>query len=415
MIMSGSENVQGKKGILSGIRIVDMGSIVMGPYATQILADMGADVIKIENAGGDLMRYAGKSPTPLMGGVYMQCNRNKKSVELNLADELSREAVNKLIATADVFFTNVRLGGLKRLGYDYEGVKSIKSDIIYVHGVGYGQDGAYGGRPAYDDLVQAASGVSSLLQESGTCKEPRYFPSIVADKTTALHAAYAMLAALFHRERTGEGQFVEVGMLESFVSFMMVETLYGHSYDPPQGPMAYSRCVNPNRKPFPTKDGFIGMVPYKDEQWVGLFDMAERPDLKADPRFATFQSRTEHITELYGAVAEATKSKTTAEWVKLLHEAQIPYMPVQSMYDVLEDEHLKSINFFEKREHPTEGTWINVKHPVTFEKTPATDVYIDPPKIGQHNEEVLSELGFSEEQIKAIADKAAPQEITMYG
>ena len=410
-----SSKVETRSGILSGIRIVDMGSIVMGPYATQILADLGADVIKIENTGGDLMRYAGKSPTPLMGGVYMQCNRNKKSVELNLADELSREAVNKLIATADVFFTNIRLGGLERLGFDYESVKTIKSDIIYVHGVGYGSDGAYAGRPAYDDLVQAASGVGSLLQESGTCEEPRYLPSIIADKTTALHAAYAMLAALYHREKTGEGQFVEVAMLESFVSFMMVETLYGHSFVPPQGPMAYSRCVNPNRKPFQTKDGYLGIVPYKDEQWVGMFEMAGRPELGDDPRFATFQSRTENITALYGAVAEATKSKTTAEWVELLHEAQIPYMPVQSMYEVLEDEHLKSINFFEKREHPTEGTYINVKHPVTFEKTPATAVYIDPPQIGQHNAEVLAELGYSEEEIKAMADKAVRQQITMYG
>jgi crotonobetainyl-CoA:carnitine CoA-transferase CaiB-like acyl-CoA transferase len=404
-----------KPGALAGIKIIDMGSIVMGPYATQILADLGADVIKIENAGGDLMRYAGKSPTPLMGGVYMQCNRNKKSLELNLGDELSREALNKLIASADVLFTNVRLGGLKRLGYDYEGAKALNPNIIYVHGVGFASDGPYGGRPAYDDLVQAASGVSSLLQESGTCEEPRYLPSIVADKTTALHAAYAMLAALFHRERTGEGQFVEVPMLESFVSFMMVETLYGHSFVPPQGPMGYSRCVNPNRKPFPTKDGFIGMVPYKDEQWVGMFDMAGRPDLKADPRFSTFQNRTENIEALYGAVAEATKSKTTAEWVELLHEAQIPYMPVQSMYELLEDEHLTATGFFEKREHPTEGTYINVKHPVTFEKTPATGVYIDPPQIGQHNTEILTELGYSEGQIKAIADKATPQKITMYG
>lgn len=385
-----------------------MSSVLFGLYATQIFADLGADVIKIENLGGDIMRYAGKSPTPQMGPIYMQSNRNKKSLELNLADPLSKGALDKLISTADVFFSNVRLPGLKRLNCDYEGVKAIKPDILYVHCVGFGSDGPYGGRQAYDDLVQAASGVTQLASMYTGDPEPRYIPNVIADKTGALHAAYATLAGLFHRERTGEGQFIEVPMFEAFVSFNMIENLYGHTFIPAQGPMVYSRSVDPNRKPFPTRDGYVCIMPYKDEQWFKLFEMSGRTDLMDDPRFATFKDRTDNISELYAAVSEARKSKTTEEWLALLEAAQIPYMPLQNMLEVLDDEHLKKVGFFEQREHPTEGTYLSLKHPVRFDKTPAVFRY-DPPKIGQDSVEILAELGYSTDQIKKMTEKAGKE------
>lgn len=407
------ESVNQNNGPLKGIKIVDMSTVVMGPYATQILGDLGADIVKIENIGGDIMRYAGKSPTPLMGPVYMRCNRNKKSLELDLAKPSAKKAVNSLIKKADIFITNIRLSGLERLDYNYEKVKEINPNIIYVHCVGFGSDGPYGGRQAYDDLVQAASGVTELISQATGSPEPRYIPSIIADKTAALHAVYATIAGLFHRERSGEGQFIEVPMFESFVSFNMVENLYGPTFVPSQGPMVYPRSIEPNRKPFPTKDGFIGIVPYNDEHWFKLFELAGSKEVMDDPKFLTFKDRTENISQLYAKVGEVTKKKSTQEWVDLLEKAQIPYMPVQKMSEILKDDHLTKIGFFEQRKHPTEGTYISLKHPVKFSETPAV-VLRDPPKVGQDNFEILSDLGYNEEQINEITEKSSTEVLRNY-
>ena len=387
-----------RTGPLSGVKIVDMSSVVLGPLATLIFGDLGADVIKIEagqkGKAGDMMRYAGKSPTGDLGPIYTNLNRNKKSVQLDAKDPQGKAALLTLLKDADVFFHNVRLGGMARLGLDYESVKAVNPSIIYVHCAGFGQGGPYEKRQAYDDLIQAASGfahLSSLRDGS----EPAYAPSLVADKTVGLFATYATLAALYHKSKTGEGQFVSVPMLECFTFFNMVENLYGETFLPGNGKVAYTRSVNANRKPYKTKDGYIALVPYSDDQWERFFEMGGRFGVFEDPRFSTYSARTENITELYAIIGEVAVTKTTQEWLDLLGEANIPAMKFNEMVDVLDDEHLKAVGFFETREHPDAGPYRSMKHPVAFSETPA-DTAIDPPTLGAHTATALASLGLSE-------------------
>lgn len=387
-----------RTGPLAGVKIVDMSSVVLGPLATLIFGDLGADVIKIEagqkGKAGDMMRYAGKSPTGDLGPIYTNLNRNKKSVQLDAKDPQGKKALLALLKDADVFFHNVRLGGMARLGLDYESVKAVNPSIVYVHCAGFGQGGPYEKRQAYDDLIQAASGfahLSSLRDGS----EPAYAPSLVADKTVGLFATYATLAALYHRSKTGEGQFVSVPMLECFTFFNMVENLYGETFLPGNGKVAYTRSVNANRKPYKTLDGYIALVPYSDDQWEKFFEMGGRDGVFEDPRFSTYAARTENSLALYGIIGEVAATKTTQEWLDLLGEANIPAMKFNQMVDVLDDEHLKAVGFFETREHPDAGPYRSMTHPVAFSETPA-DVAIDPPKLGAHTETVLASLGLSE-------------------
>ncbi|MEQ9519256.1 MAG: CaiB/BaiF CoA-transferase family protein [Parvibaculum sp.] len=416
-----------KKGALDGVRIIDLTSVVLGAYATSILGDMGADVIKVESpspkngAGGDIMRWAGDTPSSIengkktgqkaghktgqksgLGPIYMTINRNKRSVLLNLKQESTREALLKLIATADVFAANVRYEGLKRLGLSYEDVKKVKPDIVYVIGTGYGEEGPYGGRPAYDDLIQAASGIASMASEVDGDPRPRFFPTLVADKTTGLFMANAILAALFHKERTGEGQFVEVPMMESMVSFLLAEHLYGHTYDPPTGPIGYVRVTAPDRKPYRTSDGYIAILPYSDQQWRDFFSLGGKPDLfDTDARFNTYENRTKNIRHLYAMVEDVTTLKSTQDWMNILTEADIPCSRVNRLGDLMQDPHLQAVGLFEKRVHPVEGPYWSLNHPVNYEKTPAR-VRRDPPLLGENTEEIFAELGLSEEEIKAL-------------
>lgn len=384
-------------GPLAGVRIADLSTVVLGPYATQLLGDMGADVVKIESGEGDIMRHAGPSPTVGLGAIYVALNRNKRAVKLDLKSADGAEAMRRLLARSDVFFTNVRMEGLKRLGLGYEAVREIRPDIIYVHCAGYGSGGAHAGKPAYDDLIQAASGIADLarVRDGGP---PSYVPALVADKVSGLHAAYAVLAALYAREKTGQGQFVEAPMLESFTAFNMVENLFGATFVPPLAQMAYTRSSSPNRKPYATKDGYIGVLPYSDAQWATFFQLGGRPELWEDERFQGYKARTANIDALYQLVGEVAATKTTSEWLELLDAADIPAMKCNSLADVLEDPHLKGTGFIHEREHPELGRYVAMRHPVNFTGTPA-DIRIEPPTLGQHNAEVLSELGFSEEEI----------------
>ncbi|MEO0817922.1 MAG: CoA transferase [Pseudomonadota bacterium] len=379
-------------GPLAGIRIIDMSSVVLGPFATLILADLGAEVIKVEPPKrGDIMRYAGKSPTGDLGPIYTALNRNKKAITLDGKTEEGKAQLTALLKTADVFFHNVRMAGMARMGFDYEAVKAIREDIVYVHCAGFGAGGAYAHRQAYDDLIQGASGFAALnAMRSGG--DPEYAPSLVADKTTGLFAVYATLAALFHRQPTGQGQFVQVPMLESFTFFNLVENLYGETFLPGNGKMAYTRSINANRKPYKTADGYIGLVPYSDSQWEQFFDMGGRPGVFDDPRFATYEARTENIGDLYGIIGEVALSKTTEEWLFLLDEANIPAMKYNEMGDVLEDEHLNDVGFFQTATHPEAGDYRTLKHPVHFSATPA-DLRFDPPRHGADTETVLASLG----------------------
>jgi crotonobetainyl-CoA:carnitine CoA-transferase CaiB-like acyl-CoA transferase len=388
-------------GPLDGVTVVDMSSVVFGPFATVMLADLGANVIKIEHpkGGGEIMRHAGRAPADGMGPIFMALNRNKRSVALDAGTGVGREALVRLLRGADVFFHNVRMAGMERLGFGYEAVRALKEDIVYVHCAGFGADGPYAARQAYDDLIQGASGFADLSSKRDGGR-PQYAPSLIADKTSGLYAASATLAALYHRQCTGEGQFVQVPMLEAFTHFHMVENLYGQTWpDAPYG-MGYTRSVNPRRRPYPTKDGWIGIVPYSDAQWARFFELGGRPGVFDDPRFADYRARTEHIGELYALIEEVTATRTTEEWLALLAEEQIPGMRFNTNEEVLADEHLQAVDFFQEREHPDVGRYRTLRPPVAYSATPAS-VRRDPPRFGEHTAEVLAELGFDAAEIRA--------------
>jgi crotonobetainyl-CoA:carnitine CoA-transferase CaiB-like acyl-CoA transferase len=382
-----------RTGPLAGVKILDMSSVVLGPFATMIFGDLGADVTKVENGKGDMMRYAGKSPTGDLGPIYTNLNRNKASVKLDAKTPEGKAAIIAMLKESDVFFHNVRLAGMGRLGLDYDSVKAINPGIVYVHCAGFGADGPYADRQAYDDLIQAASGFAHL----GSMRDgspPAYAPSLVADKTVGLFATYATLAALYHKEKTGQGQFVQVPMLESFTFFNMVENLYGETFLPGNGKVAYTRSINKNRKPYPTKDGYIALVPYSDAQWEKFFELGGRPGVFEDPRFSTYQVRTENIGALYALIEEVSATKTTNEWLELMAAENIPAMRFNEMLDVLTDAHLSAVGFFAERNHPQAGAYRSMKHPVHFSATPASVRY-DPPQLGADTELLLARLGLN--------------------
>jgi len=387
-------------GPLKGVRVLDLTSVVFGAYATQILGDLGADVIKVEfpggrrGAGGDIMRWAGhgqpEGPEDL-GPIYMTINRNKRSLLVDLKEARGQRLIRKLIQTSDVFAASVRYAGLERLGLGYEAVKALRPDIVYVHGCGYGSEGPYAGEPAYDDLIQSASGLADLLPRVDGDPTPRLLPSLVADKVCGLFMAQAVCAALFHRQRTGEGQFVETPMLECVTSFNLAEHFYGHVYDPPTGPWAYTRVANPQRKPFPTKDGYIGLLPYTDEQWDQFFDAAGLGDtFGKDPRFSDYRARGAHIRELYALVDEVTRSKTTHEWLALLKPLSIPVVKMNRLDDLPGDPHLDAVGLFERYAHPEAGGYLAMRPPVKYSATPA-NIRRHPPRLGEHTAEIFAE------------------------
>lgn len=355
------------RGPLDGIRIVDQSGVVFGPYATQILSDLGADVIKIEPKTGDTFRRAGRPPvTPGMGACHMTLNRGKRSVSLDLKVEADRSVLRELVSTADVYLTNVRREAIERLGFGYEEISRLNPKIIYVHCVGFRSGGPYDGLQAYDDVIQAATGTTSLIGMVDGDPTPRYFPSLIADKVAGLHGAYATLAAIIHRLRTGDGQFVEVPMFESFAQFMLVEHLYEATFVPPTGTTGYPRQLDPFRQPFPTSDGHISIVPYTDAITVPLFSLLGRVEILEDPRFTTPQLRMANLSQLHREIGLLTPAKRTDEWLELLREAEIPAMPVRGLQDMLDDPQLMQTGFFKCREHPTEGGYLEIQPPVRF-------------------------------------------------
>ena len=291
-----------------------------------------------------------------------------------------------------MFAVSVRYEGLKRLGLDYGGVKATRPDVIYVHGAGYGADGPYAGEPAYDDLIQSASGLADLLPRVDGDPTPRLLPSLVADKVSGLFMAQAVCAALFHRQRTGEGQFVEVPMLECVTSFNLAEHLYGHVYDPPTGPWGYTRVANPQRKPYPTKDGYIGLLPYTDQQWDQFFEVAGWGEtFGKDPRFSDYRARTAHIRDLYALVEEVTRTRTTAEWLALLKPLSIPVVRTNRLDELADDPHLNAVGLFERYRHPEAGDYLSLRPPVRYSATPA-NTRRHPPRLGEHTAEILAEV-----------------------
>ena len=379
--------------MLKGIKVVDLTTVVFGPYCTQILADLGAEVIKVETPGsGDVLRWAAKSAqTPGMSPAFFGFNHGKRSIALDLKQPDDNAIIQQLLAEADIFVANVRGKPLERLGLDFEAVKAIRPDIVYVHCVGFGQDGPYADLQAYDDVIQAASGVTSLLPEVDGNPAPRFFPSLIADKVSGLHAAYAAIAALFHRERTGEGQRVEVPMYEAFTSFMLSEHLGGLTFDPPVGLPGYRRQLDPDRQPFPTADGHIVMVAYTYDAWDRIFALLDDPDFLKDPRFAGPQARAAAMPDMYRRIAELTRKFTTADLLARCHAAQIPAQPVKDIPGVLADPHLNAVGLFQQREHPSEGHYHEIVQPVRFGAMPAEE-RAPPPLLDQDGPAIRAEL-----------------------
>jgi len=391
-------------GPLAGMRVLDLSSVVLGPLATQIMGDLGADVIKIEAPAGDTTRYTGPSRSDDMAALFIGLNRNKRSIVLDLKQSGARDGLWRLIDGADVFLHSIRPQKLDALGFGHEDVLARNPRIVYAGIHGYGTDGPYAGAPAYDDVIQGQSGSADLMAR--LVGEPRYLPTIMADKTCALVAAYAVIAALLERERSGRGQFVEIPMFETMVAYNMTEHLYGHCFDPPEGPLGYPRVLAAWRRPYATQDGYICMMAYTDIQWRRFWDEVGRPELTKDPRFVTLATRSDNIGELYRIAGECLADRPTADWLVVLNRLEIPAAPISTLEELETDPHLLKVGFFRKIEHPTEGDIVMPASPVRFSRSPAAITRL-PAKFGEHSREILREAGLSDGEIERLIDEGA--------
>jgi len=387
-------------GPLAGIRVLDLTTVQMGPWCTRIVADFGADVIKVEAPEGDSSRYTGVPRHRGMSGSFQHNARGKRSIAIDLKQPAAQQAVLRLVPTVDAFASNIRPAALARLGLDYESVKRVNPSIVYLSMVGYGSAGRYAGRPAYDDLIQAAAAIPMLLQRS--TGQPRFIPMAAIDRIVGSAAANALLAGLLARARTGVGQMIEVPMFETIAHFVLSEHMQGQTFDPPTSPAGYARTLSPHRRPYPTKDGFIAVLPYNDGHWRRFFEAVGKPDvLQSDPRFADIASRTANIDSLYEMIGEELKQRTTDEWLDLLQRHDIPCMRPHTLETLLEDPHLADAGFFRWEEHPSEGRIRTMREPSTWSETlPPTGRFA--PRLGQHTREILSEAGFDPAAIDAL-------------
>ncbi len=382
-------------GPLAGVKVIDLTTVVMGPFATQILAELGAEVIKIEAPDGDNMRDVGPMRSAGMGHIHMHANRGKRDIVLDLKKPAGRDVVTRLLPTADVLIYNVRPQAMARLGLSYEDVREVNPRIVYVGAYGYSQRGVRAGQAAYDDLIQASTGIPWLMARDGA-SEPRYVPINFADRVTGLHAVYAVTAALFHRERTGRGQSVEVPMFEAVSHFVLGDHLAGLSYRPPQGGSGYERLRH--RRPYRTSDGYLCVLVYNGKQWTRFFEAIGRSEMMNDPRFSNHASRASNIEEIYDLLADILKSRTTAEWVQLLENADIPVAPMNRVDDLLADVHLTGSEFFVEETHPTEGDMYAMRTPTGWSDS-VPEAPTPAARLGEHSEQILIELGYSSEEI----------------
>ncbi|WP_160147243.1 CaiB/BaiF CoA transferase family protein [Thermomonospora echinospora] len=355
-------------GPLAGVRVLDFSTTFSGPYCTHQLADLGAEVIKVESPGGDITRGLGTARSPGMASVYVASNRNKASLELDLKRPGSRELVRSLIERADCLVHNMRLGAARRLGLDPETALAVNPRLVHAAITGFGSDGPYAGRPAYDDTVQAASGLAWLQSLGG--RDEAYMATAVADKVAGLAAAQAVIAALFWRERTGRGQAVEVPMYETVVAFTLMEQWGGRAFVPPLGPTGYARMRSAHRRPYRTADGLISVVVYHEGHWRRFLEFTGHADLLDEERFRTVEARNANIDELYALLARLLTRRTTADWLKIFDEIDVPAMPVRTLDEVLDDEHLRAVRFFQEVTHPEEGAFLAARHATRFSASP---------------------------------------------
>lgn len=386
-------------GPLAGVRVLDLTSVVLGPLATQILGDFGADIIKIENPAGDMMRTNGVSLHPGMSSIFLALNRNKRSLCLDLATPDGKDVLRRLIESVDVLVHNMRVEAIERLGLGYGAVADINPKIVYCAATGFDQDGPDRDKPAFDDIIQAASGLATIASIGRD--KPDFVPTLVADKTAGISVVNAVLAALFHRERTGQGQFVEVPMLETMVAFVLTEHLGGLTFEPAPAKAGYARLLAGGRKPAPTKDGFLALLPYTTEQWHSFLKAAGRPDLIATLAIADRTTRNANIQKIYATLHEITLTRTTAEWMGICNQFDIPATPLYSLDELPQHPQLQATGLFQTMAHPSEGTVRYVRPPTKFARTPAS-VRRPAPQVGEHSLEILREAGLRDDAITAL-------------
>ena len=392
-------------GPLDGVRILDLTTVVMGPYATQILADFGADVIKVEPPEGDVMRHNAPMRSKGMGHIFMNANRNKRSVVLDLKREGAREACLAIAKNADVLVYNIRPQAMTRLKLGYDELRAVNPRILYVGAFGYSQRGPYAAKAAYDDLIQGAAGLPWLLKEAGA-ETPRYVPATLADRSVGLHIVNAVCAALYRREKSGTGQRIDVPMFESLLQTVMGEHMGGYTYLPQMGAPGYARMLAKERRPYETKDGHVCVLVYNDKQWRAFFELIGRPELFADPRYATPEARSRDFEGANALVAGEMKKRSTAQWIEALERADIPVQRMNSLSDVVEDPHLAAIEYFREVEHPSEGRIRSMAVPSEWSES-APGYRRHAPRLGEHTREILREAGLQDGAIEQLIANGA--------
>jgi crotonobetainyl-CoA:carnitine CoA-transferase CaiB-like acyl-CoA transferase len=395
--MNGSQS-RGTTGPMSGIRVIDLTTTFMGPYATALMARMGADVVKVEAPGGDIVRGLGGGKHPGMGPIFLNANHGKRSIALNLKHPEGMAILHRLLADADVFVTNMRPEAFNRLGLSHTDLREKYPRLVHAVLPGFGSGGPYRDQAAYDDVIQAVSGMASTQGQSA---DPSYVRTPVADKSVALMGLAAILAALLARERTGQGQSVEVPMFETMAQFMMLDQQGGYVYDPPAGPAGYARTASPHRRPYRTADGFLSVVVYTDRQWLSFFELIGQPELVRDPRFRSITERTRHIDELYQLIADVLPTRSSAQWLEVLRDSGIPCVPVLRTEDLLQDEHLRAVEFFESVDHPTEGPLLLARLPILF-SAGAPGPQRPAPRLGEHGPELLRAMGSHPDEVEHL-------------
>lgn len=401
-----SDATHSTSGPLAGLRILDMTSVVMGPYATQILGDYGADVIKIESPTGDVIRNPGPARNPGMGAVFLNANRNKRSLVLDLKNPHGRLTLLRLAKSADVVVYNVRPQAMARLQLTYEDFRQENPNIIYAGAFGYGQNGRYAARPAFDDVIQSACAVPDLVARAFGGGQPAYVPINMCDRVAGLHLVNAILAAVVARQRTGEGQCIEVPMFETMVSFILGDHLGARTFNLHEGEMGYARIMTQYRKPFATKDGHMCIIPYNDQHWKDLLSWLNRTDLLEDERFASPEARSANISVVYAFVEEIAAQYTNTEWCDILQELDIPHIPIASLEGLLDDAHLADVDLFQRELHPTEGELTVVRPTTHFSHTPARVTRLAP-RLGEHSQQVLRDAGFTADEISQLLETGA--------